>query len=372
MSIEQHNPLLVIGLMSGTSVDGIDAALVKTDGTSLTCLQHASFEYKDATRDAVFSAYNNPEKFIQQEKALETLSQAIAEDHAAAVKCLIENTNEQVDLIGFHGQTLLHQPDIGYTLQLGDAALLARTTNIDTVFDFRRADIQAGGQGAPLAPIYHQALIQQAGLELPAAMLNIGGVANLSYWDGQQLIGFDTGPGNGLLDQYMRQHVNRPFDQNGQLASTGVVCQPIVNEFLANRYFAQLKPKSLDRSEFNAVLSNPVFLRLPAADAMATLVALTVQSVRCAMDLFEQPVKQLVVCGGGQHNAFLLSELKSSVASQVKTADQLGLAGDHIEAELMALLAARFYYRLPSTFPMTTGVEKPCVAGTLQLANEKT
>lgn len=375
MKTVNNKKLLIVGLMSGTSVDGIDAALVSTNGQTLECIQRSSSHYQKTTRDAILYAYNEPETFLNSTSSVKVLSKAIAQDHAMAVMKVVEAapgiSQEQVQLLGFHGQTILHKPNEGFSVQLGCAKTLANITSINTVHDFRQADLAAGGQGAPLAPVYHLALMKQAELELPAIMLNIGGVANLSYWDGQELIGFDTGPGNGLLDQYMQQHVNCPFDNDGALAAQGNANQQLVNAFLGDRYFDGVKPKSLDRSSFNAILASIDLNRLSAADAMATLTLVTVFSIKRALDQFSNRPKQLLVCGGGQHNTHLLNELKRHLALVVTTADAMQLAGDHIEAELMALLAARYHYSLPSTYPLTTGVAKACVAGKLQLANSE-
>lgn len=366
--------LLIVGLMSGTSVDGIDAALVRTNGQSLECLQQSSSHYKKNTRDAILRAYQAPEEFLSNATSVKALSEAIALDHAKAVNSLVEKAvgveHKQIHLLGFHGQTILHRPDEGVSVQLGCAKTLANHTTIDTVHDFRQADLAAGGQGAPLAPVYHQALIEQAELELPAVMLNIGGVANLSYWDGHELIGFDTGPGNGLLDQYMQQHRHCAFDQDGALAARGQADTQLVNEFLNNSYFDGVKPKSLDRSSFNAILESNRLNSLSAADAMATLTALSVFSIKHALDQFSQKPKQMLVCGGGAHNKHLLKELQRNLSLTVSTADARHLAGDYIEAELMAFLAARYHYNLPSTYPLTTGVAQACIAGKHQLADK--
>jgi len=360
-------PLFTIGLMSGTSVDGIDAALVRTDGYTLERVATASSKYRDTTRDAILAAYKDPQVFLNNASAVKALSISIAQDHAVAVEQVLNQSDQLVSLLGFHGQTILHLPDQSTTVQLGDALTLANQTHVDTVYDFRSADIQAGGHGAPLAPIYHQSLMQALGIELPAVILNIGGVANLSYWDGATLVGFDTGPGNGLLDQYMQTHFNCAFDESGKLSSSGHANKQIVNAFLALPYFKQAYPKSLDRSDFNAVLD--LLGELSHADAMASLCALTVQSVKLGLAQLDKTPVQLIVCGGGQHNQAIIDELKRLLNCTVNTADSLQLPGDYIEAELMGFLAARYYYNLPATFPHTTGVSKPSIAGRLQRAS---
>lgn len=381
---------LVIGLMSGTSVDGIDAALVRTDGEQLQHVHAVTCPYQESTRESIFSVYQNPSAFLANQTASEALSNAIAKDHASAVAELrnqvsqLNSADTQADeidlgavrLLGFHGQTVLHQPEHQHTVQLGDAATLAALTNIDTVYNFRAADMRNGGQGAPLAPVYHQCLMRSVNMALPSVFLNIGGVANLTYWDGSTLLGFDTGPGNGLLDQYMQLHFNQPFDLHGQLATKGKVNQEFVENFLQRNYFVQsegkhptqLQPKSLDRAAFNDILRSEVLAGLSAADAMATLLSMTVHSISAAMDTLPAYPKQVVVCGGGQHNRLLMQRLAQALNCGVSSADNLGMSGDFIEAELMALLAARRVRNLPSTYPSTTGARTATVAGDILIA----
>lgn len=393
---------LVIGLMSGTSVDGIDAALVRTDGEQLQHVHAVACPYQESTRESIFSVYQNPSAFLANQTATEALSNAIAKDHASAVTQLINQAaqinsvdaqaDKQADrqvgkqvgkkninavrLLGFHGQTVLHQPERQHTVQLGDAATLAALTCIDTVYNFRAADMRNGGQGAPLAPVYHQCLMRSVNSALPSVFLNIGGVANLTYWDGSTLLGFDTGPGNGLLDQYMQLHFNQPFDLHGQLATQGKVNQELVENFLQRNYFVQsegkhptqLQPKSLDRAAFNDILGSDALAGLSAADAMATLLSMTVHSISAAMDTLPAYPKQVVVCGGGQHNRLLMQRLGQALNCGVSLADNLGMSGDFIEAELMALLAARRVRNLPSTYPSTTGARTATVAGDILLA----
>ncbi len=363
--------LLAIGLMSGTSVDGIDAALVRTDGNSLERVATVSSKYRRATRDSIFSAYKNPNEFLQNKATVQDLSMAIAQDHATAANQLKSATDKPVQLIGFHGQTIVHEPLQGKSVQLGDARTLAQLTQVDTVHDFRANDLLAGGQGAPLAPIYHQSLIASLQTELPAAMLNIGGVANLSYWDGSTLIGFDTGPGNGLLDQYMQLNLGQAFDKEGALARQGQVNQALVDDFMQHAFFNSAIPKSLDRAEFNAILKSDTLMAMSHCDAIASLTAMTAASVGQAIRACKLKPTKIIVCGGGQHNKSLLQYLQQAVECLVCTADSLNLKGDYIEAELMGLLAVRHQYALPSTFPSTTGCTHATVAGQLQRAESK-
>ena len=360
-------PILAIGLMSGTSADGIDAALVQTNGVTLKRVAATSAEYRNATRCAIMRAYDNPSQFLKDELATRDLSVCIAQDHAVAVQQLLAKTNEPVSLLGFHGQTIVHKPERGVSVQLGDAAVLARLTQTDTVYDFRSLDLQAGGHGAPLAPIYHQNILESIEASLPAIVLNIGGVANLTYWDGAGLVGFDTGPGNGLLDQYMQKNLGKAFDSSGELSASGQADERIVRRFLAQSYFKKAYPKSLDRADFNQVLTE--LGSLAHHDAMATLLALSVGSIKLAVAQLDMAPAQIIVCGGGQHNKTMIGELQRALYCTVQTADSLGLSGDFMEAELMGFLAARFQYKMPATFPHTTGALKPCVAGRLQSAN---
>ena len=354
--------LSIIGLMSGTSVDGIDAALVTTDGNSLARTPHVlTGEYKSATKQAILHVVNNPESLLADRSTVKELEVLIAEDHATVVNELAQRAAVPIDLLGFHGQTVFHSPDTAVTIQLGDACALASLTGINTVHDFRLNDMAQCGQGAPLAPIYHRYLLSQCGVQSPAAFLNIGGISNVTLWDGDTLLGFDCGPGNCLMDDYMRTHFDRAFDKAGAIAAQGMVDQTILNQLMSDSYFKLAPPKSLDRQYFSAMQVQ--LQSLSRQDAMATLNAFTVESIVCSVEQLSTQPLSMIVAGGGQHNAVLMNDLDMHLPCDVKTSNAFGMNGDYTEAELMAYLAARHHYEMPFTFPGTTGVSAPCCGG---------
>ena len=343
----------VLGLMAGTSVDGIDASIIMTDGEQVSgeavSYHHA---YRQATRAAIFAAMKQPHDDHAE------LATMIADDHAEAAAILIARTGMTPRLVGFHGQTIHHDPAAGKTLQIGDAGRLAARLHVPVVCDFRLADMAAGGQGAPLAPIYHQAVMAALALPLPAAIANIGGISNISIWDGMHLSGHDTGPGNGLMDQLARDVLGEECDLDGRLAATGTADTKWVEAVLALPYFMKPGPKSLDRDDlfdWCAEIPPPS----DPADRMASFMLLTAASLtRAASGL-----RHLVIAGGGARNPILAETLTRLATCPVTTLDDHGRDSDFLESELMAFLAARVDRQLPLTFPATTGVSQPMPGG---------
>lgn len=350
-----------IGLMSGTSLDGeIDVALIETDGdTYVKPLDFKPFPYDKSVRDKVRACFGRREA-DQQVREAEKL---VTDLHIEAVK----SSGFQADMIGFHGQTITHAPEDAMTWQLGDGQRLADETGMDVVFDLRQADIKAGGQGAPLIPVYHAAMA--AGHEKPLAVLNLGGVANVTFVgaDGT-LTACDTGPANALLDDYIHQKTGQPHDEGGAIALSGTPDRALVAEFLAHPYFAKKPPKSLDRNEFM-----PYLTRLPdtVEDAVATLTALTVASVAASVRHIPQAPEQWMVCGGGRKNKAMMDGLQKELGVPVRAVEDEGWNGDAIEAQGFAYLAVRSVLGYPLTFPATTGVEKPISGGVLCRAGQK-
>lgn len=353
----------VIGLMSGTSLDGIDAALITTDGESLI-ERHAflSLPYEETLRARIRACLNAGDDKTRQMHEVEW---DLTEAHGQAVKRLLAEQNlkpEDIDLIGFHGQTVAHAPEKKFTCQLGDGALLAKITGIPVVNDFRTADVKAGGQGAPLVPVYHQALAALE--EKPVAFLNIGGVANVTYVgaDGA-VIAFDTGPGIALLDDWMLKHTGKPFDDKGETAARGVADAPVLKALMAHPFFKAKPPKSLDRNAFQSA----AWQNLPLENGAATLAAFTVESVVRALNFLPGTPKKWIVSGGGRLHGNIMTRLGMALGVPVVSIDTLGLNGDAIEAEAFAYLAVRSYNGLPISFPGTTGVPQPIVGGKLNL-----
>ena len=360
-----------LGLMSGTSMDGIDVALLETDGDR--ALRHgpaAGMPYPSETRVKLRAALKealNLKDRADRPAGLRDLERALTELNAEAVTRFLQANGIDrgtIDLIGFHGQTALHDPARAMTVQLGDGPLLAATTGIDVVYDLRAADVAAGGQGAPLVPVYHRALAAQLD-DLPVAILNIGGVANVT-WIGEEgrLLAFDTGPGNALLDDWMMKHAGVAHDADGAVAARGRVDKDALTALLTNGYLGTPPPKSLDRDAFSAA---PVEV-LATEDGAATLTAFTAASIAKAREHMPREPRTWIVCGGGRKNRTLMSMLAGHVANAVVPVEAIGLNGDVIEAEAWAYMAVRSTLGLPITFPETTGVAAPMTGGVLAKA----
>jgi anhydro-N-acetylmuramic acid kinase len=361
----------VIGLMSGTSLDGVDAALLETDGVDIAVPGPALMLPYDAETRAMLRAAMEEAKSVAAGSpvpyAIRDAERRVTEAHADAVKALLAKARlraQDVSLIGFHGQTILHRPAQRWTWQIGDGALLAKLTGIDVVNDFRSADVKAGGQGAPLVPLYHAVLARnskKAKLEPPLVFVNIGGVANVTYINGDDVLAFDTGPGNAPIDDWAMNHTKKPVDEGGALAVKGRVNDAALTAMLNNSFFAKKPPKSLDRLDFgyDAVKG------LSPEDGAATLTAFTAASVAKAREHFADMPTTWIVCGGGRHNPVLMQQLRSRVNAPVLSAEDAGWNGDFIEAEAFAYLAVRSVKGLPLSLPTTTGVQQPMTGGKL-------
>ncbi|MCK6453593.1 MAG: anhydro-N-acetylmuramic acid kinase [Alphaproteobacteria bacterium] len=349
-----------IGLMSGTSCDGIDAALLRGDGERrIETGPWLTLPYDPGFRAQLRGVMGGSGDVAAAERAL-------TERHAGAVRKLLSQAGldaGNVALIGFHGQTILHDPAHRRTWQIGDGALLAELTGIDVVYDFRSADVAAGGQGAPLAPLFHLAL--SAALERPLAVLNIGGVANATWIGGAgeeheaPLLAFDTGPGNGPIDDWALAHTGMPLDRDGALARAGRVDARALDRLLGCAYFALPPPKSLDRDQFDLSAVDG----LSAADGAATLTAFTARSVKLAERHFPAQVRRWIVTGGGRHNPALMAALAAELSAPVVGAEAVGWDGDALEAQAFAHLALRAVRGLPISLPTTTGVPRPMTGG---------
>ncbi|MDP6831134.1 MAG: anhydro-N-acetylmuramic acid kinase [Alphaproteobacteria bacterium] len=349
-----------IGLMSGTSMDGIDAAILSSDGRQQTSQGPAlSLPYDNGMREALRSVLGGRGEPQMVDEVAEKLTRL----HANVIHKLIEKNDiniQNIDVIGFHGHTISHQPESGQTCQIGDGALLAELTGIDVVNDFRGADVCAGGQGAPLAPLYHGALA--ADLAQPLAVLNIGGVANVT-WIGpnDDMLAFDTGPGNALIDDWVRRCGQGEMDRDGALARAGAVDQQALAALLDNCYFDSVPPKSLDRDDFTL----PKAADWSPEDGAATLTAFTARAVAKARAHLPAAPGQWLVCGGGRHNPALMAALAPALAAPVAPVETVGWRGDYLEAEAFAYLAIRHLDGLPLSLPGTTGVPAPQTGGRL-------
>ena len=342
-----------IGLMSGTSLDGaIDVALIETDGQGhVKPLGFYTHPYDKAVRDAVRACFGKRVRDAAVDKA----EAFVTDVHIEAVK----SSGFEADMIGFHGQSITHDPANGLTWQLGDGMRMAAGTGIDVVCDFRSTDVKAGGQGAPLAPLYHQAIMNDTAK--PVVVLNLGGVGNVTFIDGDDLIAFDTGPANALMDDYTARHFGQEFDVDGALARAGRADDALVQKFLDLPYFQAKPPKSLDRNDFEHVLSG---LPDDKNDALATLAMISATSVAVARGHFPQEPEIWYVCGGGRKNTHMMDLLSKILKpAVVRPIEQAGYDGDAIEAQAFAYLALRSILGLPLSLPGTTGVAEPLTGG---------
>ncbi len=354
--------MLAVGLMSGTSVDGIDAALIDTDGKhriERLAFYSAPYEPQFAGRIRDILGRDEPDDDTA------AVERKLTQLHARAVETLLaraEIGRDLVRVIGFHGHTIHHEPERGFTWQIGDGALLAEECGIDVVYDCRSADLAGGGEGAPLVPIFHAALIAKH--EKPVAVLNLGGIGNVT-WIGEDdaLVAFDTGPGNALIDDWAYRFTNKPMDRDGALARRGSIDHQALSNLLNFSYLHRPPPKSLDRNEFD---TSAVEL-LPVEDGAATLSAFTVACVGEALEHFPVSPMRWIVCGGGRKNPVIMSGLRCTLGVPVDPIEALGWDGDAIEAQAFAYLAARRLLNLPTSFPETTGVDKPTCGGVLHL-----
>ncbi len=352
--------------MSGTSLDGIDVALLRTDGeTHVSRGPAATYPYRPDQQAVLHDA-------LQQARSLGTrdarpgilaeAERALTEWHAEVVNRFLDThglTPAEIDVIGFHGQTVIHRPERRLTVQLGLGPTLARRTGIAVVYDMRAADVAAGGQGAPLVPVYHRALASGVA-ERPVAFVNIGGVANMT-WVGRQgeLVAFDTGPGNALLNDWCERWTDIPYDVDGRLGGSGNSNRNVLGQLLKSDFFATPAPKSLDRNSFDVTLVEG----LSPADGAATLTRFTAEAIAASVGLVPEPPQLFIICGGGRLNPTLIQALRDVLQAPVIAAEDVKLNGDSMEAEAWAYLAVRCLRGLPITFPGTTGVRTPLSGG---------
>lgn len=364
----------IIGLMSGTSLDGVDAALIETDGeTEIRAIAGIELPYAPRERTALQAAVDAALAWRfdgEEPEAFEAAERVLTDAHAHAVQRLLAKADlhsDDIDLIGFHGQTVLHRAPAngtpGATRQLGDGEALAKRLGIDVVYDFRSADVEAGGQGAPLAPLYHQALAQRDGLEMPLAVVNLGGVANVTWLGGGDPVAFDTGPASGLLDAWCQRVAGIPFDEDGKLAGRGTVDARALKDLMGHSFFELAPPKSLDRWDFTL----DAVADLTPEDGAATLAEFTARTVSDAIAAMGEPLRVLVT-GGGRKNPDMMARIAARLACPVKPVESAGWDGDLMEAQAFAWLAARSVRGEPLSLPSTTGVPEPTTGGELARA----
>jgi len=349
-----------LGAMSGTSLDGVDAALLRTDGEVVEAFGETGYRAYSGVERAMLAAE------LGRWEASAALSEMIETAHAELLSKF-----PQAEIVGFHGQTLAHDPAGRGTYQAGDGAVLAEVLGRPVVWDFRSADVAAGGQGAPLAPFYHFALARWIGAREPVAFLNLGGVGNLTWVDPTRpgpaadgaLLAFDTGPANAPMDDAMMARRGVARDEAGALAARGQVDEAVLERFSARGWFHRMPPKSLDRNHFSDLAGE--VRGLGDADALATLCACAAAAVVRGAEFFPAPVARVIVCGGGRHNATLMRMIGAGMGCPVEPAEAVGLDGDMIEAQAFAHLAVRVARGLPTSAPGTTGVAAPIGGGVI-------
>ncbi len=362
--MQKAGAIWALGAMSGTSLDGVDAAMLRTDGVTITEFGPDAYRpYTEAERAVIRAAFGR----WPGEAGVQAAAELVENAHT---EVLARFTG--VDLVGFHGQTLAHDPRGRGTHQAGNGAVLAEVLGLPVVWDFRSSDVALGGQGAPLAPFFHFACAKWMGATAPVAFLNMGGVGNLTWVDPTAaspdspgaLLAFDTGPANAPVNDLMQSRLDLPQDEGGALAATGRVDERLVQAFLAQPYFHKMPPKSLDRNDFQRFLRK--IHPLSNADAAATLTAIAAASVAKGAEHFPAPVSRVLVTGGGRHNESLMASLAHRMSCPVEPIEIAGLNGDMLEAQAFAYLAVRVARGLPTSCATTTGV--PAAVGGGQIS----
>jgi anhydro-N-acetylmuramic acid kinase len=354
----------VIGLMSGTSADGIDVSIVNTNGITLSSTKiNRIFPYSEKLKRKIRFIMNNPKYIWSKKSFLKNLENEITNEHINAVNFIKSEYRVKPSVIGFHGQTIYHDSKKKITIQLGSGDLLAKKTKCKVVFNFRKNDILHGGEGAPLAPIYHQCILHRLFGKEIGCIVNIGGVSNLSYIDKDSILGFDVGPGCGLMDEFVKKKCGKDYDEKGLFASRGIADQKIINKFFQNSFFNKSPPKTLDKFEFQEILNDGDFKKLNFLDGIATLTQITATSINIALEQLLHKPRVILIAGGGRHNDFLLKLLQNKTNLKISKIDNYNLDGDYIESELIAYLAVRYLNKLPSTFPSTTGTKTSVICG---------
>ncbi len=352
--IGKSDTVTALGAMSGTSLDGVDAAVVETDGVRILGFGPSGYraysEEERATLRAALGHWHGPE--------VDAAAELVTIAHAEAL-----SEFDEIDLIGFHGQTLAHEPSGRGTLQVGDGDGLTQALGVPVVWDFRSDDVAMGGEGAPLAPFFHFACSKWIGATEPVCFLNLGGVGNLTYvdpgFDGPEapgaLLAFDTGPANAPVDDLMQARLGLPMDRDGAVARGGTVETGALELFLAEPFFNKMPPKSLDRNDFSEMIG--LVKELSDADAVATLTAMCATGVVQGMEHCPKRPSRVLVTGGGRHNPVLMEMLRVSLDCPVEPVEAVGLDGDMLEAQAFAYLAVRVAKGLPTSCPGTTGVK---------------
>ncbi len=355
-----------LGLMSGTSMDGVDASIIESDGDSEYSIKlDKYFEYGEKLRQNLINTRSKillAEDLNLYSNDIQSLEKEITLFHSNIVNEILNYSKIEIDFVGFHGQTIFHDPQKKISKQLGDGKLLSQLTKKKVVYDFRQNDLKYGGQGAPLAPIYHKIIVRhfkkKGKINLPVIILNIGGIANFTLINENfEIISMDVGPGNCLIDKWIRANSDKKFDNNGDIAKSGKIDKFILEQTIDNFYHNQFnKKKSFDINDFDISFAKGLSLE----DGAATITELTA-------DILSKKLtdKNIFVCGGGRKNKFLLNSIENKTNNKISQIDNLGIDGSYIESQAFAYLAIRSYLKLPISFPETTGCKEACTGGVL-------
>ena len=361
--------ITAIGLMSGTSCDGIDASIIKSDGESaFNLVGDCFFAYEEKIRIRIRKLKEKIDNVLDLEtnrNEIYDLEREITFLHFKAINLLLEKlkiNKSIIDLVGLHGHTIFHSFNDKKTKQLGNGKALSELTGLDVIYDFRKNDLKNGGQGAPLVPIFHKLLKKKLELDVPVVFINIGGISNLTYLDkNDDMISFDSGPGNFLIDRMLqlKSKDKIQFDKNGKIAFNGRVDRNILNSYLNDSYYGSLPPKSLDVNYFNLSAARG----LSVENSITTLSELTVRTIVNSLNFFSKKPKQIILCGGGRKNKYIYEGIKKISNISTHNIDKYKINGDFIESRAFAYLAIRSFLKKPITFTKTTGVSKPMTGG---------
>ncbi|MEM7196856.1 MAG: anhydro-N-acetylmuramic acid kinase [Pseudomonadota bacterium] len=358
MTKQTDHFLHALGSISGTSMDGIDICAIETDGKTIRRgFAGMTIAYSDALRADLVAIMEKPDSIMTD--PLHDLERRVTTEFANAINSYKKDC--AIDLIGCHGQTILHRPEIAYTRQLINGALLAKLCDCDCVTQFRVSDMENGGQGAPLAPLYHQAIVPPSAY--PALVLNLGGVANATFLTEDSILAGDAGPANAILDDFVLRHTKTPFDHDGALARRGTVDHTILARFMEDPYFSMPFPKSCDRHQFHALLD--MLAHLDIYDACATIIECSVAAIQESMKYAPSPIKTCYFCGGGAQNSYFAERLQQTLAIACQNIDHLGFSPDALEAQAFGFLGVRALKGWPLSVPTTTGVNAPCCGGVI-------
>ncbi len=357
------NSFIALGLMSGTSLDGIDASLIKSDGEdNLDIIDNEYLSYPEDFKNRLSAFIQNINNKIDIEKNIDTyksLERDLTLHHSRISQNIISKNKTKIDLVGFHGQTVIHKPLDGYSIQMGDASLLSQLLKEKVIYNFRSNDIRNRGEGAPLSPIYHKLLIKKLQINNPTLILNIGGISNYTYCFKDEMTAKDIGPGNVLIDEFLKKTKGISYDRNGDIALSGNINQDIINQFYEHEFYNVKEKHSYDRKEFDFNFVKG----LEFEDAVATLTYFTALIISNNIKKNFKNRLEIILCGGGRKNLTLVSHIKSLLKHEIKLIDELNIDGDFIESQAFAYLSIRSYLKKPISYPSTTNVKSPTTGG---------